>query len=140
MSNKIEAIQNTCLRVILGVMYVDYISALEMCGLKSLYSRREHRSLRLHQVNQIRICYHQTPPKTHIWSEIRTFPSKHVPLKKYRSLLCQSCRENWIYTWINWRRSTEQRRHAVSQSWYQYYRSSLSWPMLNSNVFFCAWD
>ena len=27
-------------------MYVDYTSALEMCGLESLFTRREHRSLR----------------------------------------------------------------------------------------------
>ena len=46
LSNKIEAIQKTCLRVLLGVMYVDYTSALEMCGLESLHTRREHRSLR----------------------------------------------------------------------------------------------
>ena len=44
-SNKIESIQKRCLRVILGVMFVDYTSALEMCGLKSLHMRREHRSL-----------------------------------------------------------------------------------------------
>ena len=45
LDNKIEAIQKTCLRVILDVMFVDYISALEMCGLKTLNSRRESRSL-----------------------------------------------------------------------------------------------
>ena len=45
LSNKIEAIQKTCLIVILGVMYVDYDSALEMCGLQKLHTRREHRSL-----------------------------------------------------------------------------------------------
>ena len=45
--NKIEAIQKTCLRVILGVMYVDYNSALEMCGIDSLHMRREHRSLQI---------------------------------------------------------------------------------------------
>ena len=56
--NKIEAIQKTCLRVILGVMYVDYNSALEMCGIDSLHMRREHRSLQFalkctkHQLNQ----------------------------------------------------------------------------------------
>ena len=43
--NKIESIQKTCLKVILDVMYVDYDSALEMSGLKSLHMRREHRSL-----------------------------------------------------------------------------------------------
>ena len=45
LSNKIEAIQKTCLKIILGVMYVSYDSALEMCGLQSLHNRREHRSL-----------------------------------------------------------------------------------------------
>ena len=58
LQNKLEAIQKTCLRVILGVMYVDYTSALEMCGLKSLHMRREHRSIQFalkctkHQLNQ----------------------------------------------------------------------------------------
>ena len=46
LSKKIEAIQKTCLRVILGVMYVEYTAALEMCGLESLHTRREHRSLK----------------------------------------------------------------------------------------------
>ena len=46
LDNKLEAIQKTCLRVILDVMFVDYSSALEMCGLKSLNSRRETRSLK----------------------------------------------------------------------------------------------
>ena len=45
LSNKLENIQKACLRVILDVMYVDYDSALEMCGLNSLHTRREHRSL-----------------------------------------------------------------------------------------------
>ena len=45
LSNKIEAIQKTSLRVILGVMYVDYQSALEMCGLDTLFTRRENKSL-----------------------------------------------------------------------------------------------
>ena len=45
LTNKIEAIQKTCLRIILGVMYVSYEAALEMCGLQTLHIRREHRSL-----------------------------------------------------------------------------------------------
>ena len=45
LSNKLEAIQKTCLRVILDVMYIDYTSALEMCSLKTLHDRREDRSL-----------------------------------------------------------------------------------------------
>ena len=38
-SNKLESIQRTSLKVILGVMYVDYESALEMCGLVTLHER-----------------------------------------------------------------------------------------------------
>ena len=45
LSNKIEAIQRTSLKMILGVMYVDENSALEMCGLMKLHERREHRAL-----------------------------------------------------------------------------------------------
>ena len=45
LSNKLEAIQKTSLKVILGVMYVEYSAALEMCGLQTLHDRREHRSL-----------------------------------------------------------------------------------------------
>ena len=44
-SEKLERIQKTCLRVILGDMYVDYSSALEMSGLDKLSSRRESRCL-----------------------------------------------------------------------------------------------
>ena len=44
-SNKLERIQKTCLRVILGEMYIDYASALEMTGLHSLESRRFTRCL-----------------------------------------------------------------------------------------------
>ena len=44
-TNKIERIQKTCLRIILGDMYIDYPSALEMTGLESLYDRRPKRCL-----------------------------------------------------------------------------------------------
>ena len=45
LSDKIENIQKTCLRVILDVMYVSYEAALEICGLQPLHMRCEHRSL-----------------------------------------------------------------------------------------------
>ena len=44
--------------MILGVIYVDYNSALEMCGIVSLHMRREHRTLQFalsytkHKLNQ----------------------------------------------------------------------------------------
>ena len=43
--SKLEQIQKTCLRVILGEMYVSYEAALEMCGLETLDTRREVRCL-----------------------------------------------------------------------------------------------
>ena len=43
--SKLEQIQKTCLRVILGEMYVSYEAALEMCGLETLDTRREARCL-----------------------------------------------------------------------------------------------
>ena len=45
LTRKIESIQKTCLRVILGEMYISYESALEMCNLQSLHDRRETKSL-----------------------------------------------------------------------------------------------
>ena len=44
-SDKLERIQKTCLRVILGDMYIDYTSALEMTELETLRSRRLKRCL-----------------------------------------------------------------------------------------------
>ena len=44
-SEKLEKIQKTCLKVILGEMYIDYKSALEMCGLQTLVERRTKRCL-----------------------------------------------------------------------------------------------
>ena len=39
-SNKLERIQKTSLKIILGHMYFDYESALEMCGITTLHARR----------------------------------------------------------------------------------------------------
>ena len=44
-SDKIEKIQKTCLKVILSEMYVSYQAALEMCGLETLFNRREKRCI-----------------------------------------------------------------------------------------------
>ena len=44
-SHKLEAIQSTCLKVILGDNYVSYNAALEMTGLERLQRRRERRQL-----------------------------------------------------------------------------------------------
>ena len=44
-SDKLERIQKTCLKVILGDMYIDYSSSLEMTGLDTLWDRRLKRFL-----------------------------------------------------------------------------------------------
>ena len=44
-SNKLEAIQKTCLRIILGEDYTSYDDALKSTGLLSLNARREKREL-----------------------------------------------------------------------------------------------
>ena len=44
-SEKLERIQKTCLKVILGEMYCSYEAALEMCGLEKLSIRREAKCL-----------------------------------------------------------------------------------------------
>ena len=40
-SRTLERVQKTCLKVILGFMYIDYPSALEMTGLYTLSYRRQ---------------------------------------------------------------------------------------------------
>ena len=44
-SEKLEKIQKTSLKVMLGESYVSYSAALEMCNLQTLYERRERRCL-----------------------------------------------------------------------------------------------
>jgi hypothetical protein len=45
LSRKLEMVQKTCLRVILGDKYESYSDALEICNLKNLYERREERCI-----------------------------------------------------------------------------------------------
>ena len=42
-SYRLERVQKVCLKIILGEMYIDYQSALEMCGMTTLFERREAR-------------------------------------------------------------------------------------------------
>ena len=44
-SDKLEKIQKTCLKVIIGDQYVDYPTALDLCGLQTLSERRKKRCL-----------------------------------------------------------------------------------------------
>ena len=39
-SDKLEKVQKTCLKVILGDSYISYSAALEMCWLRTLFARR----------------------------------------------------------------------------------------------------
>ena len=62
LSNKLEAIQKTCLRVILAEMYIDYISALEMCAIQSLFDRRKKQKPFLcHKMYIVQIQYVNVP-------------------------------------------------------------------------------
>ena len=45
-SKKLEVIQSTSLKIILGDTYTDYESALEICSLKTLNERRNERMLK----------------------------------------------------------------------------------------------
>ena len=40
-SKKLEGVQSTCLKIILGSEYFDYDSALKICELNTLFERRE---------------------------------------------------------------------------------------------------
>ena len=66
LENKLESIQKTSLRVILGVMYISHEAALEMCGLETLHLRRENRSLKFaikctkHNINQAMFPHNPT--------------------------------------------------------------------------------
>ena len=70
LTNKLQTIQRTALKVILGEMYVDSEAAQEMCGLESLHTRRERRSLNFalkctkHPTNQ-EIFPHNPSQDTH---------------------------------------------------------------------------
>ena len=44
-SDKLEKIRKTCLKVILDDSYISYSAALEMCGLQTLFGRRQKRCL-----------------------------------------------------------------------------------------------
>ena len=77
-SNKLERIQRTCLKVVLGDMYIDYTSALEMTGLVTLSDRRAKRCLNFalksikHERNSLLFPLNTTPGIFNRQSEIFT--------------------------------------------------------------------
>ena len=91
-SDKLERIQKTCLRVILGEMYVSYSAALEMTGLQTLFSRREKRCL-------------DFPLKC--LTNNRT--SRLFPLKPVHN---QDVRENEIFT-VNFAKTSTYKKSAI---------------------------
>ena len=94
LSNKLERIQKTCLRVILADMYVDYSSALEMSGLETLSARRQKRCLdfalkcvkhsknsRIFPINRnIPVCEVRKPAYYEVnWARTSTYRDSTVP-------------------------------------------------------------
>ena len=94
-SNIIERIQKTALKVILSENYVSYEAALEMCGLTSLYQRREERCLTF----GIKAIKHLTQKKM-------------FPLKSEQMLNGQVLRGHETFK-VNFARTEAYRRSAV---------------------------
>ena len=90
---KLEAIQKTSLKVILGDMYISYEAACEMAGLKTLNSRRSERSL----------SYGLKAVK-HPQNKIK------FPLKQVESLLTLRAREKYH---VNFAHTEAYKRSAV---------------------------
>ena len=90
---KLEGVQKTCLRVILGEMYVGYEAALEMCGLESLSTRREIRCLSFSQK-----CVRHPKNKRLFPLNTRTFGQ------------AQNTKETFL---VNWARTDAYRNSAI---------------------------
>ena len=91
LSDKLERLQRTCLKVILGEKYISYDSALEKCGLQSLYLRREKRCLDFaqkcskHPRNQrmfpLNMCKDGRTKETYVvnWARTETYRQSAIP-------------------------------------------------------------
>ena len=94
-SNKLERIQKTCLRVILGDSYVDYNTALNKCGLQTLFDRREKRCLDFslkclkHPTN--RRLFPHNPNQTHGVRSTETFSVNFARTSTYRDSAVPYC-------------------------------------------------
>ena len=94
-SNKLERIQKTCLRVILGDSYVDYNTALNKCGLQTLFDRREKRCLDFslkclkHPTN--RRLFPHNPNQTHGVRSTETFSVNFARTSTYRDFAVPYC-------------------------------------------------
>ena len=90
---KIERIQKTCLKVILGDMYLDYGSALETSNLETLHSRRTKRCLKF----SLKSMKH---------SRMKSF----FPINTRKHGQSQSAKE---YMEVNWARTETYRISAI---------------------------
>ena len=94
-SNTLERIQRTCLKIILGEMYINYAAALEMSGLQTLAERREKRCLNF----ALKCSKHQKlsrlfPPNNTDASQVRNPERFHVNFaatSRYRNSTIPHC-------------------------------------------------
>ena len=98
-SDKIERIQKVCVRVILGEMYIDYHSALEMCGLDTLSSRqcsRHPRNSRLFPLNDNIADLASRKSEKYLvnFAKGKTYQRSTIPYCQ-RLLNTNSCRTTW---------------------------------------------
>ena len=89
-SNQIEAVQKLCLKIILGVEYTDYKSALKVTGLDTLKDRRETRCLKfglrclLHPIHQELFPVNPNIENTHIVRRRAHFKVNKAKNESYR--------------------------------------------------------
>ena len=94
-SDKLEMIQKTCLKIILGESYVSYSAALEMCNLQTLYERREKRCLdfALKSIKHERSSrlFPLTRPKNYDIRETEKFKVNFARTSRYRESAIPYC-------------------------------------------------
>ena len=95
-SNKLERIQKTCLKVILGEMYIGYEVALEMTGLETLFDRRLKRCLDFsmkcaNHVRNNRLFPLNTQTNTHDVRNHETFQVNFAKTSTYRDSTVPFC-------------------------------------------------
>ena len=91
----IEQIQKTCLKIILGDMYMDYDTSLEICGLKSLEARRQDRmlnfSLKAIKHPQNKRIFPMNETHQHNMREREPFKVNFANTENYRTSAVPSC-------------------------------------------------
>ena len=94
-TQKIEQIQKTCLKIILGDMYMDYHTSLEICGLKTLERRRQDRmlnfSLKSIKHPQNKRIFPRNEKHEHNIREREPFKVNFANTENYRTSAVPSC-------------------------------------------------